>query len=330
MGSLVTILVPLKGRTNFTYRLLAQLNTVKLKFPIFIADGSIYKDFTETRLKNKYKQINIEYKKFKYDKEFKDFINKIIFFLKKIKSKYIFFLPNDDFLNPKFIDNAIEIFKSKKDVTVVSGEVINFNVKNQFFNDNSLGMFKILGSQYKQKNKSIKDDLIFKRVKKYGQLFPWETLIEKKILQKIFNIAKLANCKNYHELNWLYNTLPLIYGKKIKLNTVSILRQNNTITGSGKTLFFNDVDYEKVNKIILNKYIKKELKKLKLSKKNINKIIDEISVSIEKQKKRFKLINKDENITKNIFKDIIYSVQKKQNLKNKDHEIKELISKIIF
>ena len=54
--------MPLKGRTNFTYRLLAQLNTVKLKFPIFIADGSIYKDFTETRLKNKYKQINIEYK----------------------------------------------------------------------------------------------------------------------------------------------------------------------------------------------------------------------------------------------------------------------------
>ena len=83
MGSLVTILVPLKGRTNFTYRLLAQLNTVKLKFPIFIADGSIYKDFTETRLKNKYKQINIEYKKFKYDKEFKDFINKMIFSLKK-------------------------------------------------------------------------------------------------------------------------------------------------------------------------------------------------------------------------------------------------------
>ena len=41
-------------------------------------------------------------------------------------------------------------------------------------------MFKILGSQYKQKNKSIKDDLILKRVKKYGQLFPWETLIEKK------------------------------------------------------------------------------------------------------------------------------------------------------
>ena len=85
----------------------------------------------------------------------------MIFSLKKIKSKYIFFYQMM-ILNPKFIDNAIEIFKSKKDVTVVSGEVINFNVKNQFFNDNSLGMFKILGSQYKQKNKSIKDDLIFK------------------------------------------------------------------------------------------------------------------------------------------------------------------------
>ena len=289
-----TIFIPINGRLNYTIRVLEYLRLLNCKFNILIADGCKKKYFSQNFLSKNFPNLKIDYQKFSYDKHFYNFVSKVKKSIELTTCNYIFILPNDDFVNLKFLKDGETFLSKNKSYSCVGGEVKSFSVKNYFFyEDNSAGTLKIHGSYYKDKNKSIENKDLYGRMHSYSNLIPWELLHKKKILLEAFSIAKKIKTKNFHELAWILNTLPLFYGKKKKFSQSNLYRQLNTTNSAGRDMTYSDVDYAKIKK-----YLAKKVRKFSNQKNENKKIITFFNKELNKQKKRFTQIEKKNLLNK--------------------------------
>lgn len=97
----ITAILTLKDRSIYTKRWFDSNYSAKIEY--IIADGSVSNKNFLFFTKNK--KENITYLKFNPDKTTSDFIRKIYFSIKKVKTKYFFICDNDDFINLKCIDS---------------------------------------------------------------------------------------------------------------------------------------------------------------------------------------------------------------------------------
>ena len=285
-----TILIPLKNRGNYTFRVLEYLQESDCKYNILIADGSKSRDINNKLILKNFPNLKITYKRFRYDKSFNDFLTKMADAIKLVKDEYVYMLPNDDFLDLNFLKKAVSFLNKNNKYSCVGGDVININIKNFFFKDNCIGRISLVGSQYGKKSISVDNDDVYKRMLKYECVLPVELLHKKKVFLKIFELSMKYKVKNYHELTWVWATLPILFGKKKNLPTNSLLRQNNTVTGDGKELTYKNIDYK-----IINYYIS-DIKKIFFNKKNTQKfflISNLLKKKINDQKLFFQLRNKE-------------------------------------
>ena len=103
MNNDISLIIPIKGREEFTFRILSYLYSSQFPYKIFISDGSINKSENKKIISLFKSKLNIEYLNFSYDKDFRSFLNKMHETLKLIKSKRVMLLPNDDFVNLDFL-----------------------------------------------------------------------------------------------------------------------------------------------------------------------------------------------------------------------------------
>ena len=75
---------------------------------------------------------NIKYHKYEYDKDYRSFVKKVLISLKKIKTKYVLFCSDDDFLNFNAILNAKKILEQQKYISAITGRYISFQGYNKF------------------------------------------------------------------------------------------------------------------------------------------------------------------------------------------------------
>ena len=113
----LTVIVPLLDRPKFTKIWLNQ--NIKKDISYIFADGS--KDDHHIEIFNNHKNNNIEYIKYKHDKEIGDFINKMAKTSKLVKTKYVVTSDNDDFLNYKGIQKCINFLDNNSNYQLASG-----------------------------------------------------------------------------------------------------------------------------------------------------------------------------------------------------------------
>ena len=108
----LTFLLLIKDRPQFLKRWIKFHINENDNVNIFIADGG-KKSISNDDLKKINCKKNIKYHKYKYDKDYRFFVKKVLLSLKKIKTKYVLFCSDDDFLNFKAIFKAKKYLSSK-------------------------------------------------------------------------------------------------------------------------------------------------------------------------------------------------------------------------
>ena len=327
----LSIILPIKDRKGYTLRVLDYLNNEKCKYPIFVADGSKIKNLKQSLLINKFKNLKITYKYHGYDRTFSKFINKIHSYRYLIKSKYIYWLCDDDFPNLDTLKHGINKLNKNKKFSTYIGQVKNFNLINKKLKFNKKFQYHYPSSI----KKIFLSNNILNRIKKYRNNQPFEGILNTSVFFKVFEESRFLKIDNYHELALIFKTIPLLYGKIFIENKIILVRQENSYSSEGKKLsiFIDDeiykiyqtnfikIVYRLVDIMNNNFYLKNHEKEkifkvyyesiIELYNYTINKTLmslykNKIYVAYKKYKKALYKINffsqsKSDNISKNNF-----------------------------
>lgn len=262
MNNDLSLIIPIKDRNEFTFRILCYLDQIKFPYKIFISDGSLKKKETK-KITYLFKfNLKIEYLNFPYDKDFKSFLIKMYETLKKVKSKHVILLPNDDFINLEFLK---KISKENKDNTI-SGLNLDFRINNFFKYINDFGRVKFLKIINKEYDKNLSHNNNIKRIEYIRNFHPFESVHLKKNLLKVFQMSLEFGVNNHKELMWFLQLVPLYYNNVIFLKKPLIARQINTYSSEGfnlhlKSHYSSNKKLEEFKKFVTKKFRDKKILK---------------------------------------------------------------------
>ena len=133
---------------------------------------------------------------------------------------------------------------------------------------------KIQYFHYGNVYKDIKFDSKEKRIVQFISSLTYECLIRRSVYSKILKLAHKFKVNNSFEMNWFYNIIPLLEGKKKFIKMISTVRQSNTHDGLGiremlkdgakKERYIEFLQFLKNENIITSKSIIKKLKNVNI------------------------------------------------------------------
>tara|TARA_B100000780_G_C21122715_1_gene454938 strand:- start:76 stop:1053 length:978 start_codon:yes stop_codon:yes gene_type:complete len=120
-----TLLITVKDQVKFTKQLIKFLNSQPITINIFVADGS------KNKQKQLFKKLKHKYRYFYYgeDKGLYDYYSKIYLSLQKIKSKFIFFCDQDDFINFDCLQKKEIFLIGNAEYSAIKGFLYNFVIR---------------------------------------------------------------------------------------------------------------------------------------------------------------------------------------------------------
>ena len=261
MSKNFSIIIPIKDRSEFTFRVLSYLALNNFSYKIYLSDGS-YNKHKNKKIYNIFKKkLDLIYLPFSYDKNYFFFLKKIYQTLKIVDAQNIMLLPNDDFININFFKKHINKKISNK---IISGINLDFKINNFFNYINDFGKISKRTSKKKNYNINLKNKNKIQRVKFMKYFNPWESILPKKILLKVFSYSLDFKAKNHYEFMWFFQLIPLYHAKCIFLSKPIIARQSNTYSSEGDAIrfpknFSNPIRLKQFKNFIFSKTKNKEL-----------------------------------------------------------------------
>ncbi len=282
----LTILLTLYDREEDTPNWLDENIFPQINY--YVADGSYKKNNQNIFLKRKFE--NLEYKRFNFDTNTKDYLYKLKKSLASIKTKYVMINDNDDFIINDGLKNIVIFLDKNEEYDFCSGKIYyikksKINDKKFFFYLNSLNNH---GYSKKNFNKSLKDYLSGKK----GCSYLWYSVYRTNFLSLIVDMLINNKIYNWEAIEIFHTIFSLKYGKYKYLNKCHYLRQisQNSLTMHLKTSetymekFLKNIDKkdkiiesliykEKINHFDLKKIFKENVqKKISSRKQNLFKV----------------------------------------------------------
>lgn len=117
-----TLLITIKDQITFTKQLINFLNSQRISINIFVADGS------KNNQKKLFKNLKHKYRYIYYgeDKDLKDYYSKIYSSLKMIKTNFVFFCDQDDFINFECLKKKENFLIQNSIFSAAKGMIYNF------------------------------------------------------------------------------------------------------------------------------------------------------------------------------------------------------------
>lgn len=131
MENIVTIILPLKGREDYTQRWLKYYTSTNTKFPVLVADGSPNKQ--EHLFKNK---NNVFYHYYGHDTSNKKFMLKMLKATMEVKTPFVVMLDNDDFYSVHGIERACAFLLQNKNYSTARGSISGHTIAGKNINFN--------------------------------------------------------------------------------------------------------------------------------------------------------------------------------------------------
>lgn len=130
MMSRVTIVLPLKGRPLFTLRFLWYADKARLPFHFLIADGQVHSPMAEflENARATFPNLDIEYVRYPDDVEFGRYFAKMQNAFERVRTPYVMFAHNDDFLAQTGIESCVNFLDSHPDYVCCCGGIGGFSV----------------------------------------------------------------------------------------------------------------------------------------------------------------------------------------------------------
>src|SRR5580658_6540170 len=126
----LTIVMPLKGRRLFTFRLLWHANKLRLPYRFVIADGQV-NEAVARRLENSrevFPHLDIEYIRYPDDTGYSRYFAKMSDAMQRVRTPYVMHADNDDFLGFDGIERALDFLDANADCVCARGRIVTFSV----------------------------------------------------------------------------------------------------------------------------------------------------------------------------------------------------------
>ena len=128
----LTIVLTLKDRPEFTRRWMRFMNDVRCPYKILIADGGADKEIEgELNQPVNYPNLDYEYIRYPFDRDWEDFYKKQIDVCKRVKSEYLIFADNDDFFDISYFDDFIEFLDGNPEYAGIRGRTTVFSLSDK-------------------------------------------------------------------------------------------------------------------------------------------------------------------------------------------------------
>lgn len=200
---MLTLLLTLKDRYDYTENILTYFNNIKFKYHIIIADGSSIQN--QEKLKQniyKYKSISFDLINFKPDNSLTDYYSKLQNTCHKIQTKYTLLIDNDDYFSEDGCTSAIQFLETNNDY-VAAGQMCRFiNHKNDLYFSNI-------------KYKDISSNDVNSRLDEYlnTPTVIWGLIVRTDVTIECFNMLNNCDFKYLHLMEFLYNMFVISKGK---------------------------------------------------------------------------------------------------------------------
>ena len=240
---LLTIILLVKGRTEFTKRWLDYMNAIHFPYAIIIADGEddgAVESLVQNNITNH--DLDIKFYQFNTHGGYAPYYSMIAEAISLAKTKYVMLCDNDDFIFPKGLDDVINFLETHHEYISAGGEIVNFKINNScntpFGNDviflEPYNYFRIDEPQMDWEHQIAS---MFRDFQPY-----WYNIYHKESLQTIadelceLDLSDLVAMEFYAQLR----TITLGRSKHIKGNSY-YLRQRGTSQINADIHFFEDL-----------------------------------------------------------------------------------------
>jgi glycosyltransferase domain-containing protein len=143
----LTIILTIKGRSNFTLRWMRYMNALQCEFKILIADGG--KDESLQKIlenKDNYPELNYEYIRYPYDSSLEIYYNKLCNITNKVLTPYVLYADNDDFIILDNIKKYLDFLDKNSDYVCCGGSSATLSIyssRNKIINSSGGNYFDI-------------------------------------------------------------------------------------------------------------------------------------------------------------------------------------------
>ncbi|KKS40166.1 MAG: hypothetical protein UV03_C0011G0022 [candidate division WWE3 bacterium GW2011_GWE1_42_16] len=213
----ITIIVPLKGREQCTFRFLDLLskdleylgNPIKIIF----ADGGD-KDLSRELLH--YTNVNCEYRKFPYDSTLTDFHNKMFETVKSIRTEYCVIIDNDDYFTTNGILYIVGYLENHLNMSSARGSV------KRFYNNNPQKLYENIYGTYLCSIVGLSsEERIIEQSK--GPHSNWHNVMRTTDAIKSFGLLSIADPTNFRFTGQIIDYLSVVWGNSIRLNDIDFI-----------------------------------------------------------------------------------------------------------
>ena len=235
MKSNLTLILTTKGRDAFTIRFLEYANYISLKYPIYIADGEP-KEHIKKKILNRKNYPNIKYDYFEYNGiNYKEFYKKLVDSLSSIKTDYVMFIDNDDFVLNDAMGKTIDFLDKNKDYVGASGKIGWCYTKDYPLSQNYLyGHFKFYNNCDGYNPVSYSNKSSFDRINKATQNYNslWYSMFRKSSLLLVAKENANLNFKTLYSSEIFFYLRIISLGKiYFDKNITTYIRQLGTSEG---------------------------------------------------------------------------------------------------
>ena len=124
----LTILITLKDRSSYTYRLMRHFDEIKCPFKILLADGGADKNL-EDNLRNRvnYPNVNYRYVRYPYDEDFPAYYSKMKNSAVEVDTPYVLSIDNDDFICAEGVQKCVDFLNNNPNYVSSRGGLQGFS-----------------------------------------------------------------------------------------------------------------------------------------------------------------------------------------------------------
>lgn len=234
----LTVLLLLKDRSLFTWRWMSYANKYYYPFKVFIADGGRDKTVQEILSdKSNFPNVNYEYMRYPYDKDYSTYYAKVIDALSLIDTPFVVQVPNDDFYFVDGLRRAMDFLKVYPDYVASGGDMHDFIVEScpRYGMSPFYGSITFTDKIYPAHD--LIDDTAIGRLSTYFyglvNTFLWPAVYRTNNLRSIYQSVVDMDSGDFRFAEHLIYSLTIVAGKTHREDSLYLLHQSNTQEGIG-------------------------------------------------------------------------------------------------
>lgn len=208
---MLTIVVPLKGRTEFTKRFLKFCQISHCPFQILLLDGGGQNNLAEEALKYPL----VKYHRCPYDKDITTFVSKLAYGMSLVKTPYTVMVSDDDFFDAAGFVEAVDWLQHHPGWVSFCGDVKSFTVSQDG---------KTISSDRSIYTKpSVLGDTAKERIQNCYKYFHsyWHNITETAVLKATCDLMKAVGLNDFKFVSMLQSGLTACFGKVKRNNLIS-------------------------------------------------------------------------------------------------------------